>query len=59
MIKILYKGRDIGFLLRSDYKHIFPLLRQQVKLICRIAAIRLDEVPWQKLGVKVWIEMKK
>ncbi|MHB2149850.1 HIRAN domain-containing protein [Calditrichota bacterium LG25] len=57
-VKIFYKGRHIGFVPRSDNKHICRLLRQKVKLICRIAEIRLDEVPWQQLAVKVWIVTK-
>lgn len=58
-VKILFKNQQIGFVPRSDNKHIFRLLQQKVKLVARIAHIQPEEVTWQMVQVKVWLVLEK
>ncbi|GAB4369882.1 MAG: HIRAN domain-containing protein [Calditrichia bacterium] len=54
-VKIMYQGRHIGYVPRSDNRHISRLLRRRVPLLCRISKIKPQDDPWRRLRVKVWL----
>ncbi len=54
-VKIFYRGRHIGYVPRSDNRHISRLLRNRVPLIGHIAGIQPDAPTWQQVQVRVWL----
>ncbi len=53
---ILRNGRKLGYVPRSDNRHLSRLLRQGATLTCEVAAADPTEVTWQMLKVRVWLE---
>ncbi|NOX37314.1 MAG: HIRAN protein [Calditrichaeota bacterium] len=54
-VKILYRGRQIGYVPRSDNRHISRLLQNGVPLVGRIAGIQPEAPPWQQVQIRVWL----
>ncbi len=52
-VKLLKNEKLIGYVPRSDNKHIFRLLKQGVNLHCEIIDINPNEVAWKQCRVKV------
>ena len=53
VVKIEYKNKMIGHVPRSDNKHLFRMLKQDLKLHCEEIEINPGEDPWQMCKVKV------
>ncbi len=50
----VFHGRTmIGYVPRSDNRHLSRLLRQRAALNCRAIEVRPDGVPWQALRIEV------
>ena len=54
-VKILYHSKMIGHVPRRNNQHISRLLRQNIKLKCRIAEVNREQVPWKMLKVEVYL----
>jgi hypothetical protein len=52
-VKLLKNQTLIGYVPRSDNKHIFRLLKQGVNLHCEIIDVNPNEVAWKQCRVKV------
>ena len=52
-VELHYKGQLIGYIPRSDNKHIFRLIDQGKDLVCTIRKIDPDAETWQMCKVKV------
>ena len=52
-VKIMYKNKMIGHVPRSDNKHLFRMLKQDLNLHCELIELNPEEDPWQRCKVKV------
>jgi len=52
-VRIEWRGQKIGYVPRSDNKHLSRLLHQQIRLEGRIAEVRENDAPWRTLKVEV------
>ncbi len=52
-VRIEYKNKMIGHVPRSDNKHLFRMLKQDLNLHCEIIELNPEEDPWQMCKVKV------
>ncbi len=55
-VKIVFREQHIGYVPRSDNRHISRMLQQNVPLVCRISEIDPDEDHWQMLKVRVYLK---
>ncbi|GAB1410414.1 hypothetical protein MASR1M90_15680 [Desulfovibrionales bacterium] len=46
-------GHKLGYVPRTDNRHISRLLRQNAPVSCRISAVRPEEPTWQAVRVEV------
>ena len=54
-VKILWADSLIGYVPRSDNRHLSRLLRQEARLTGRVVEVQADEVPWRAVRVGVWL----
>ncbi|WP_052813340.1 HIRAN domain-containing protein [Desulfonatronum thioautotrophicum] len=52
-VRIDYQGRKLGYVPRSDNRHISRLLRKDVHVWCRVREVNGDEWPWRAVLVEV------
>ncbi|TVQ98100.1 MAG: HIRAN protein [Desulfovibrionales bacterium] len=52
-VRIDLHGRKLGYVPRSDNRHISRLLRQDVRLWCRVRKMDEDKWPWRAVVVEV------
>ncbi len=52
-VRIELEGRKLGYVPRSDNRHISRLLRQDARLWCRVREVNKDEWPWRAVRVEV------
>ncbi len=52
-VRIDYQGRKLGYVPRSDNRHISRLLRQDVHVLCRVREVDEDGWPWRAVVVEV------
>ncbi len=52
-VKILYKSKMLGYVPKSDNRHISRLLRQKVKLDCQVVNVHPERKLWEMLKVEV------
>ncbi len=52
-VAIFWKRFQLGYVPRSDNRHISRLLQQGIPLQCSIEAVNPDAVPWQQVKVQV------
>lgn len=52
-VRMDYQGRKLGYVPRSDNRHISRLLRQDVHVWCRVFKTDEDEWPWRAVRVEV------
>ncbi len=52
-VKVLYKSRMMGYVPRNDNRHISRLLRQNIKLDCRVIDADPGKSPWKMLNAEV------
>ena len=55
-VRIDYQSRKLGYVPRSDNRHISRLLRQDARLWCRVKEVNEDEWPWRAVRVEVGME---
>lgn len=56
-VRIEWRGRKLGYVPRSDNRHLSRLLRQGAKLHGEVLANRSESVHWHMLKVGVELEM--
>ncbi len=54
-VKILYRGQQVGYVPRSDNRHISRLLKHNVPLQGRIAGVNPQAPLWRQVQVQVWL----
>ena len=52
-VRIDYEGLKMGYVPRSDNRHLSRLLRQDARLWCRVREVNEDEWPWRAVRVEV------
>jgi len=52
-VELQYKGTMIGYIPRSDNRHISRLLQQGLNMVCTIREVNPDEDTWHMCKVKV------
>jgi hypothetical protein len=52
-VELNYKGSMIGYIPRSDNRHISRLLQQGLNMVCTIREVNPDEDTWHMCKVKV------
>lgn len=52
-VRIERKGTKLGYVPRTDNRHLSRLLEQRAQLDCRVVEVRSDEVPWRMVRVEV------
>ena len=52
-VELHYKGTLIGYIPRSDNRHISRLLQQGLNMVCTIREVNPDEETWHMCKVKV------
>jgi hypothetical protein len=52
-VELHYKGTMIGYIPRSDNRHISRLLQQGLNMVCTIREVNPDEDTWHMCKVKV------
>lgn len=56
-VEIFYEGHKLGYVPRSDNKHISRLLRQGAKLCCEVFKVSPESEPWAMLKVQVFLDV--
>ena len=56
-VRILWKGRMLGHVPRSDNRHISRLLQQGAPVTCRIKQIRAHAPTWKQLKAEVGLKI--
>lgn len=54
-VEILLGRTKLGYVPRTDNKHISRLLVQNARLTCRVAEVDPDERTWRMVRVEVWM----
>ena len=54
-VMVKYQDKQIGYIPRSDNRHISRMLVQGIQLDCKIVSIQPEEDPWQKIQVAVYL----
>jgi hypothetical protein len=54
-VQILYREKKIGYVPRSDNRHISRLLQEKVRLECTVAEAHPGLQPWEMLQVEVFL----
>jgi hypothetical protein len=61
-VRIDYQGRKLGYVPRGDNRHLSRLLRQDVRIWCRVREVNEDQWPWRavrvEVGIKAWNNQK-
>jgi len=52
-VAIFWKRFQLGYVPRSDNRHISRMLQQGIALQCSVEAVNPDAVPWQQVKVQV------
>ena len=52
-VRLEWKGQMIGYVPRSDNRHLSRLLRQGARLKCQAISVEPDRSPWNGLKVEV------
>ena len=52
-IELYWKGKKVGYVPRSDNRHLYRLMKQGKSLVCTIREINPNGVTWQMCKVKV------
>lgn len=52
-VRIDFANRKLGYVPRSDNRHLSRLLRQDVRLWCRVLEVNEDQWPWRAVCVEV------
>lgn len=52
-VRIEYKSKMIDYVPRSDNRHLFRMLKQDLSLHCEITEVNPNEESWQMCKVKV------
>jgi len=54
-VRILYHDKHIGYVPRSDNRHISRLLQEKVRLACSVAEAHPASPPWEMLQIEVFL----
>ena len=52
-VAVLWQGSKLGYVPRTDNKHLSRLLAQKAELFCRVIGTTPDENPWRAVKVEV------
>ncbi len=55
-VAIYWKRFQLGYVPRSDNKHISRMLQQGIALQARIWQVNPEEPSWHQVKVKIWLE---
>ncbi len=56
-VRIAWHGNKLGYVPRSDNRHISRLLRQGVSLRAKVLEREMNSAPWQMVKVEVGLEV--
>ncbi|WKZ18197.1 MAG: HIRAN domain-containing protein [Candidatus Jettenia sp. CY-1] len=56
-VGIFYEGHKLGYVPKSDNKHISRLLQQGAKLYCEVFEVSPESEPWRMLKVQVFLNV--
>lgn len=54
-VEIHYRGRKLGYVPRTDNKHISRLLRQDIPLVCELTEAEPERETWKMARVSVFL----